>query len=198
MNQHGWSPPILKKKQQPWRVIRGQDASRPQSQARLTLTSWKCLVFKSTMHVARGFAPMQVCQHPPCIMQCYADLQTIALWYIVFVDLFMMFDVLRRRISLPQSCERSLTSLCGRLSESAEVFRDGGIVCPCSSFVMQRQDVYCSLLFFWAHLVAPSVKGHGTTTECCSLPRGTIGTSTGHWAELVINSMLVGAHIDCP
>ena len=99
-----------------------------------------------------------------------------------------MFDVLRRRISLPQSCERSLTSLCGRLSESAEVFRDGGIVCPCSSFVMQRQDVYCSLLFLWAHLVAPSVKGHGTTTECCSLPRGTMGTSTGHWAELVINA----------
>ena len=79
-----------KKTKQPWRVIRGQDASRPQSQARLTLTSWKCLVFKSTMHVARGFAPMPVCQHPPCIMQCYADLQTIALWYIVFVEIVMI------------------------------------------------------------------------------------------------------------
>jgi hypothetical protein len=42
------------------------------------------------MHVARGFAPMPVCQHPPCIMQCYADLQTIALWYIVFVEIVMI------------------------------------------------------------------------------------------------------------
>ena len=128
-------------------------------------------------------APMPLCQHPPSSHYC---LMIHCRWDCC--DLFMLFGVLRRLISLPQSCKRSLSSLCGRLSEFADVFWGGGVVCPCSSFVHDamtgRLLHFVVVLGTPCHLVPPSVKGHGTTTESCSLLRGTICTSTSHSTSL--------------